>query len=334
MKLLKYSEFILEEAKNEILVPLVISPAFFDKVYRIESPISKSLLSKGRMVKYTYIDLGDSPNMVKYTEGYKAYEYTKNDISSNREESIISYIKDYKPPVSDNLWSVNRVEINIGRFIKKLFDNEFKDSEIEKFVNQWKALNDNVNFELWEGYKILDGYKSNNYHFSESNYNPLMNSCMNDNLSYLSIYKYCKGLNLLVLLDDSGHILGRALIWTDYQNRKIMDRVYYVYDKDYYKFTLYAKNNDIYYKSKNISGDYPFVFKNKEYDLNTKIYCSYFDENDEFPYMDTFYYYQNGWVMNYKPETGPYYELKDVDGCYYPHSNVFDSNGREINEDF
>ena len=108
----------------------------------------------------------------------------------------------------------------------------------------------------------------------------------------------------------------------------IVDRCdYYVYDKDYHKFVRYAQSNGWYYKKRNISGFSTFVKDGEENDLLTKIRVPdvFKFSEDGFPYMDTFYYAQDEWAMNYEPE-GKYFKLTDVEGGY----EEFNSDYEEV----
>ena len=59
----------------------------------------------------------------------------------------------------------------------------------------------------------------------------------------INIYFYLKpsdseqnveDLEMVVLVDSGDKIMGRALLWTDVEGRKLLDRVYYINDKDRY----------------------------------------------------------------------------------------------------
>ena len=144
-----------------------------------------------------------------------------------------------------------------------------------------------------------------------------MNSCMNDEIWLIDFYAYCPSVSILVLKSEDDYILGRALIWKDYMDRTIMDRVYYVFDKDYYRFIRYAKNNGWYYKKENKSGFTYFIKDGKDINLSTKVRVPdvFKFKDDGFPYMDTFYYAQGEWAQNYEPE-GTYFKLQDTEGGY------------------
>ena len=326
MKLLRFFEFILEN-KEEILLPITFSHNFIDRIYSISSPISdkiKTTFLKRQIPlgKYCLISEGKSGDTVEYTDSSKISSFFKNRFKGISDKSIEEILKNRSFEIDDEIWTTNRTEIKIGRFVKKLFGDEFSDSEIESFVNIWKSKeNTSSTFEIWKGKDIAEGYMTSNY-FPALNTisNPLIKSCMNSRMDLVDFYSHCS-VSLLVLLDN-GLILGRALVWKDYQGRIIMDRVYYIYDKDYYKFLEYAKEQGWYFKKKNISGDSPFVKDGQEVKLKTKVKIpdvvkyNIDKGEDSIPYMDTFNTSQGEWAMNYEPDEYPYYNLIDTEGKY------------------
>ena len=42
------------------------------------------------------------------------------------------------PEPDSPLWQLNRIDIKVGRFIKRFLGDSFTDSEVEDFVNKWK----------------------------------------------------------------------------------------------------------------------------------------------------------------------------------------------------
>lgn len=319
MKIFKYFDFILENSKN-IKFPFVYSNAFKDKISLIDSPISNDiLLLLGEKMPYSLINIGKTNDTITFIPADRLNRSFNSFIDKLGVKSFISAFS--KLSSNHENWNKGSIEIKIGRFIKKILGDKYNDSEIEKFVNMWKSLDDFDRFELWTGHRIKMGYDSTKYHYSETSINPLMNSCMND-MPVVEFYQYCNGLRLLALLDEEGYILGRALVWKDYKYRDIMDRVYYVYDKDYYKFINYANKNGWYYKKRNVSGGSTFVKDGEEQHLLTKVRVPdvFKFKNDGFPYMDTFYYAQGEWAQNYEPE-GTYLKLQDADGGYEEYEN-------------
>jgi hypothetical protein len=332
MKLLKFSEFILE-SKAEILLPTLVTDDFIDKINQIDSPISKDVINLvGKPSNFSYIKTGLSNDTIEYTDSIKMDQYLRKKYYSSVDFIPSDYLTriigvNYVPDASDEIWSINRTEIKIGRFIRRVFGTKFSDSEIESFVNQWKSIEESSKFIIWKGPQIKDAYRSHNYFFSENSSNPLMNSCMNDELDLVSFYGFCPTAKVLILLNDEDEILGRSLFWVDSEGRTIMDRVYYVFDKDYFKFINYAKENGWYYKKNNRSGGSTFVKDGKESTIKSKVRVPdvFKFSGDGFPYMDTFYYAQGEWAMNYEPE-GEYYKLTDTDGRY----EQFNSDYEEV----
>lgn len=331
MRLLKFVEFVVESRKL-LELPVFFSEEFKDKLDNMESIVAnefKRIYIKNYpyMSEYTLISLGDGEDTLKYLDSYKLDEYLKKKYHSvenyDTKNHLEMYFKDRAIPenLKQELFSLPRTEIKIGRFINKFFPNTFTDKAIETFVNEWKSTVDEVNFEIWSGSDIKKAYKSNNYHFAEDSSNPLINSCMNDELHLVDFYTYCRDCKVVVLLDKENHILGRALLWEDTEGRKILDRVYYVYDKDYYKFLRLANESGWYYKKRNISGGSPFIQKNKEISLKSEVRIpdAFKFKDDGFPYMDTFYYAQGELAMNYEPD-GRYLKLQDTEGGYEEHS--------------
>jgi hypothetical protein len=314
MKLLNFLDFI-KESKEKVLLPVVFSDEFKDKLDNIDnsfiSSSFKQLYNTETDKEYTLISIGNSEDTISYIDSYKLVDY-KGDIR--------------KLKSSDDLWKKNRTDVKVGRFINKFFPNTFTDRAIEDFVNKWKsATSKSPNFQVWKGPDIKNAYKSNDYHFAESSNNPLMNSCMNDEIHLVDFYSYCPTCSVIVLLDDDNKILGRALLWKDSEGRMIMDRVYYVYDKDYYKFIRLANDHDWYYKKRNISGGSSFIKNGQEFSLKSQVKVpdvfKFF--NDGFPYMDTFYYAQGEWAMNYQPESGKYFGLQDTEGGFEEFEDFF-----------
>lgn len=322
MKLLKYFDFILE-SKDDIKLPCLISSDFSNKVSKIKSPISEKfdqLVHWGSSLyraksKWTFITTSPDDDKVLFSESWRVLDKIKEIYGDDTDSDKL--LKSMTFPKIDNMLLPTTVEIKVGRFIKGFFGDQFSDSEIENFVNQWKSLGGSSQFDIWKGSDIKQGYASKNYHFNDYDrgINPLMNSCMNDT-QYIDFYTYCRDVELLVLLDENNSILGRALLWKDEHGRKIMDRVYFVYDKDYYKFVRWADENDYYYKKDN-SGLQRFIKNGQPQELLTrvKILDAFSFPDDEYPYMDTFCYIKDDWAYNYEPD-GVYWKFGNTDGTY------------------
>lgn len=327
MKLLRFLDFITEAA-SDVLLPFRASSEVEQRLDEIDSPIASKLrgvIKSKQLMKLTLVTVSDDGN-IEYSDSYRVDEFKKKQMGDS-DYPTSNWLTWFLPNPSDEVYSYRRVSIGVGRFINRIFPNEFTSAEVEDFVNKWKSISEVVpNFDIWSGSDIKRGYRSNNYHYTDTNMNTLMNSCMNDQLDCIEMYEYCPDLRLLVLLNDENHILGRALVWKDYQNRTIMDRVYYVYDSDYHKFIKYAKQNGWYYKKRNISGGSSFIKGDKEMSLDTKVKVPNvfnMEKNyEKFPYMDTFYYAQDDWAYNMPPDEGRYLKLQDTEGNFDEILNI------------
>jgi hypothetical protein len=314
MKIKNYFDFILEKV-DEFTVPLQFSRRFEEVLNRIDSPI-KDFLFDIRLSpqKISLIDIGNDPDSVNFTTSDKLVQHFKTD--SQRLLNIL-----VTPLMREDalIYQTNRTETKIGRLVKRLVEDKFKDSEIEKFVNQYKAILDQtaLNFEIWSGYDIRDGYSSTNYTYTGHTTNQLMNSCMNDCLDWIDFYRGCP-VSLLVLLNDEGHIFGRSLVWK-LKDKFLMDRVYVAFDRDYFKFIQYAKSKGWWWKSENKSGSnikYTNGVTTDWFPIEIKINFNIEEWKDfGLPYLDTFYYVQNDKLFNYQPK-GNYLILDQTDGSY------------------
>ena len=347
MRLFKYLEFILE-SRLDVQCPVIFSKSFVKKCKIIDSEISLTILDMDRKLSpYTFISDSDDGESIQYTESYRIVEKLNDRYGKTKDFDYVRYMKFMGCPEPDSqFWSENRVDIKIGRFVRKFLSNQFSDSEIEEFVNKFKSLkNDDTTFEFWSGSQIVNSYKTRNYENSgEGGYNPLFNSCMNDELTLLDFYLYIKDLQVIVLLNSEKKIIGRALLWKDTEGRMIMDRVYYVYDADYYKFINLAKKEGWFYKKRNISGGSSWLLNGVEQQLESKVAFpsdavyhlqDEYNGQPQFPYLDSFYYLddKNWFLSNYEPNSS-FYILNGTSGDFEYYSNLFDVHGNRIgNED-
>lgn len=337
MKLLKYLDFIVE-ARGDIKAPCVISESFIRRCKKIDSPISQSIIDMNRKPSsYTFIDDNLNGETIQYTESERVIDYLNKRFGTFKTFDPQKWLSVVSNPEPDSdFWTKSRVDIKVGRFVRRFLTEDFTDAQIEDFVNKWKSSFqiEGEKFEFRTGNGIVEAYDTTNYH-GEEGYNPLWNSCMNNRTDLVDFYLYVKDLEMLVLVDSESKIIGRALLWTDDEGRRLLDRVYYINDKDYYKFINLAKENDWYYKKRNISGGSTWILNDVEQNIQSKVKYPVESISDLFPYMDSFYYLddKNGFLMNYEP-SGSYYILNDTDGQYEYYSGVYDVYGNSVeNED-
>ena len=324
MRLLKYCDFLLEE-RSELKAQMRYSAEMKSKLNKIGGKVAEALLDlEMTEQEFTYIDLGEKDNTITFIEVDKVFDFLKS------RQMAPGYLNRFIRITWLNKEDARQVELKIGKFTKGLLLDTFTDPEYGEFVDKWRALKDISTFELWKGQDIMDAYSSENY--EDCSGSPLDNSCMNDS-EYVLFYSAIEGCEVLVLLDEDRSygptIKGRALVWTDYKGRRIMDRVYYNFSKDYQKFVNWAKENNVYYKKTQST----FILGDKEEKIETKIKVPnvFTYRGDGFPYMDTFYYVQDEWVMNYEPD-GRYYKLQDTDGEYEEFNSLVDIYGEEIED--
>lgn len=338
MRILDYYNFILE-SRGDIKCPAILSTSFINKCREINSPIRDYLINMDRkMSSYTFINCGVNGETIQYSESERVVSdldkiYKKHDSNFNAQNFLL---KISNPDPDNDVWSKNKVDIKVGRFIRRfLSESNFTDSQIEDFVNKWKSLsNKGEKFEYWLGQKIPEAYETRNY-LGEEGYNPLWNSCMNDRTELVDFYVFIRGLNMVVLLNNENKILGRALLWEDVEGRKFLDRIYYINDWDYFKFIDLAKKNGWYYKAKNKSySDWVLNGDDKKIEVKIK-FAKEAIQPGMFPYLDTFYFLsEQGFLSNVEPKEGPFFVLNGTDGESEYYSGLRDIYGNDIeNED-
>jgi hypothetical protein len=201
--------------------------------------------------------------------------------------------------------SKGRSEIKIGRILKYLIDLynkeynkniEIKDKDIEDFVNAYKASNkdDDKEFVLVKGKDIIKYYNIESYAMEVGT---LGNSCMaREDGEFFKLYsKNPDTIQLLIYVDKSDKIHGRALVWkmdvSPCAAKYFMDRVYTIKDSDVLKFKAYAKENGWMYKKNMSSGideSVKFVYNDSDVfgEVVVKLKKSA-DYGEYAPYLDT-----------------------------------------------
>jgi hypothetical protein len=232
-------------------------------------------------------------------------------------------------------WSSSRrFATRPGAFVGKIF-KDIPSREVEKFANLYRSYANKVNskFEVVDGDKILKYYHIDSYAEERGT---LGASCMKyDSCQrFLGIYTDNPDLvKLLVLLNDNGGLLGRALLW-NVGGRKIMDRIYTTADEDFvYPFKKWATENGYLYKSE--QNWYNSLFFENLTTTKKEIRIDFKLNNFEFsryPYVDTFKFLntETGVLSNYIPE-GYFNTLCSSDGSKYGSDYlVFDNIDRVL----
>lgn len=246
---------------------------------------------------------------------------------------VVSYLPKHKFEKVDNPWIECRVNIKIGRFVKKMLTKysiinfNINEDLIEKFVNLFKYYFelDPSKLKVVEGDDILKYYQSDNYDDTAKECGTLWSSCMRQKSRniYLCLYS-CnpKNIKMLIYLNDNGKIRARALLWDGVEDSngntyKIMDRIYYVYDHYVNIFKKWAVDNGYitkyYQNSKDLTlfldSENNAIEKNLFIKMNKYILTHY-------PYLDTFSYFNSNCGILYNYESDEYdYMMKRTDGC-------------------
>ena len=247
-------------------------------------------------------------------------------VSSN-DRGRISYLTVERiEQISDNEhWSSSRrFHTKPGGFVTKIFKN-ISSQEIEKFSNLYRSQSNKPRFD----FSILKGEDiRTHYHYSKhaSESGTLGSSCMKHDScqKLMDLYvKNTENISLLTMLNSSGYVMGRALIW-NFDGKKVMDRIYTVNDEQLtFYFKKWASDNGYYYKSQ--QNWYNSCFFEKLGDdkklLKFDIKLKDFDL-EYYPYMDTFKFFtpETGTFSNYKPEGREFYTLCSSDGSKYEYN--------------
>jgi len=245
---------------------------------------------------------------------------------SDSDENKISYLtRDRSSKItSDEFWSSSkRFHCKPGSLISKIF-RDISSKEIEKFSTLFRAFSSvkEFKFEIVKGNDIIKYYDQYNYS-SESG--SLGNSCMKYSKcqKFLDIYKDNDIISMLVMINNENKLIGRALLW-NFDDKKIMDRIYTSNDEDYqFYFKKWAINNGYSYKSKqNWTNTIQLVKNSKDFEEKLDIQLSNWNYN-YYPYLDTFKWLdmKTGKLSNYKPShfqnhNGDYIILMSPDGRY------------------
>lgn len=206
-------------------------------------------------------------------------------------------------------------KIITGLFTKEWISENFKNTDIEEFSNQYNAFvrqEDDV-FKIVKGEDIRKYYNNENYD-TEAPKGTLIPSCMghSNRAKFLDIYVNSENVSMLVILSETNKVLGRALLWdnvsfkergseVEVHNGRFMDRVYYTHEWVLHKFIDWAKNEKIFFKKTQSHDDStrfinPISNRTEEYDISVEVNLEY----QYYPYLDTLYIpdYKKGIITN------------------------------------
>jgi len=285
--------------------------------------------------KITYIDLDDNgDDLVSFITVPKAAELIakKLNIDTTSEDIEISRYNLFRENDTDSdVYKKNRVSTTIGRFINKLYPNEFTASgkpgeDIESFTTLFKSFRKKKNgeFEIVQGSNISYWYYEDNYSDDADDDTSLGNSCMKygDCEEFLEFYdKNIAKVSLLILKEASENkITGRALIWnlTEPKDRIFMDRIYVTDHVDEQLFKNYAIEKGWLYKERQSYSYQQIVDPLGKCDRNETLVVKDMKRHKYFPYMDSLHYYSSDFqILSNKESYFENYKYKEFLGDRY-----------------
>lgn len=252
---------------------------------------------------------------------------------SSTDPNKISYLSAARIDVVErkgiSYWDVgHRFHTKYGAFINKLFKpNTFNNREIEIFSNILKSsfnqiFKDEFNFSVVDGTQITNYYHQGNYASAKDDCNSLYNSCMKYDKcqEYFGLYtKNPENISMLVLLNQNSKLVGRALLW-NFENYKIMDRIYTIQEEFEFTFKKWANDNGYYHKKiQNFKNTSQFVLNGVDVDLELSLKLKHF-EYKRYPYLDSFKWLSDdGTIYNYLPDNFRGKTISDHEGGFYEY---------------
>ena len=300
----KYNQFILEKLNEEIKLMLEgqlhASSDFLRKLFELSLDSGKTAEIARFIRKYieneqyieddeiaqNFFDTTDKVDMVSFTMNNKVPEEWDSEYDSGLP------------------YSMGRSEMKIGKLVKYIINvlntsfgtTKFSvsDSELEAFVNAYKASesSSNMEFRLVKGEEIAKYYNNQKY---LSDKGSLGSSCMAEKgKKTFKLYTQNETkVQLLILVDkETDNICGRALVWklknSPCESNFFMDRVYSNNDSDVIKFKKFANENRFLYKkymNSHTSSNVEFVYGGK--DVYGEITVKLNGDVDKAPFVDT-----------------------------------------------
>lgn len=259
--------------------------------HRFSDILINSHENKEKVVDNSYIDFSKE-------EGYVTY------LPASREKSH------GKEMLEQDKWLKGRQSISIGKWVRAILqfkEIEYKEFELEEFVNQYKYQQFDFNFVLVKGQDIVKWYKEKNYDNQYgSSGSSLFNSCMRAVSSeYFKIYRDNENVSMLCLINkETKKLIGRAVVWDKVsingEEAVFLDRIYTA--KTLFESAVkdYCKRKGWYFKhvqgagNMNITnGKKTIEVPNIIFHLNDKVD---WEKCSKKPYLDTMSFF--GYVSN------------------------------------
>src|SRR6266403_185502 len=236
-------------------------------------------------------------------------------IAFSKEEGEVSYLpvkrensKNGKELTESDKWLTGRQSMSIGKWVRAILQIkgvQYKEFELEEFVNQYKYQQFDFNFILVKGQDIVKWYKEKNY---DNRYGSgsLFNSCMRAVSSdYFKIYRDNENVSMLCLINkETKKLIGRAIVWDktsiNGEDSVFLDRIYTTKSLFESAVKNYCKSRGWYFKNNQGSGNVSISNGKKTienpniiFHLNEKIN---WENCPKMPYIDTMSFF--GYISN------------------------------------
>lgn len=267
-------------------------------------------------------------------------------IDSYEEEGMVTYLpakRDQTTPENEK-WLKGRQKVTFGKVVRAILakkEIQFKDNELEDFVNEYKAQQADIVIKIVEGSDIIKWYKVSNYDDNYEGQGSLYGSCMrNVSKEYLDIYK--KNCSMLCIINKkTNKLMARAILWkTANINDKdvpFLDRIYCVKPSLENVIKSYCRKNGWFYKTLQGAGNVDITNGSENIHqpkIKVKINKSINWEYGKKPYIDTLSFF--GYTLENDGKLYPILtsfdncnfklQFRSTDGSYYNNSS---HNGRK-----
>ena len=240
-------------------------------------------------------------------------------LSYHTTDKFIAKLDKLKTIKLDSVWdSDQRFHSSVQKVLTKVFPTEFSASAINFFAAAFYRTvvfkDPSYSVKILQGEEIIDGYYEGNY-VRENNSN-LWQSCMRyfGCKHYFQIYTGYPNMVRLAVLYRHNQVAARCLLW-NVNEEKYFDRIY-SYNSEA-ESMLTAAVSGLGYKM--LREFYGGQVQKLEIDFP----ASEFRTISQFPYMDSFQYYNldEEKLTNFEP-TGFYYQFNHTDGNFSsPHGD-------------
>jgi len=321
---------------------LYFSPKMRNHLQYSDNWIAKKMIEmEGEDIKgmdATFIDV-DGEGDVTFITMANAIKILKDrypdvNLDTISDKDFADYIWDEDMDHSEfGVYKKSRNSIKIGKLANRLFKGTLKPTELEKFVNDFKATitNDKEEILLVKGEEIRHWYNEKNY-FQKTG--SLGNSCMaNKDGSFFNIYVENPDVCQLLILKVGDKIVARGLVWkldsikglggssgVNFNFQYFLDRVYSCEDYQIEKVRKWAieKGWAVKYGS-----NYLALWDGKKHEVSMSVKIKKSTYGGVYPYMDTFcrWDYRRGFLWN-DQDSRRGRILKSLSGSYDPETSM------------